>query len=327
MNISTQYHRSSTGDTMNDTCHRCGRPVADSAPCCSACVEQTRANLEYVAANAGDLETTLTRQDRVSSGTGGRASAETPLPINLHASEVGTRLRNTLSTWARLLIEERGMTLQEAFPATVTRPEGPVCGGDGSWCLHRSCRAILLAPAREATEAEMARFLHKHLPWASHREWAPECFDELSRCAVDLQRAVDSPPPMISLGRCDRENCKGELRAHQEAAFVKCPECRDPYDVAKRKVVLLDRANHIQRGAASLARILTALGDRDPDSQPIVRDAKWIANRVQRKQLLPVGKDASGRPLYSLGAARRLHDLDIQQAIAKAARATEKQAA
>jgi hypothetical protein len=130
---------------------------------------------------------------------------------------------------------------------------------------------------------------------------------------------------MISLGRCDRENCKGELRAHQEAAFVKCPECRDPYDVAKRKIVLLDRANHIQRGAASLARILTALCDRGPDGKLIVRDAKWVANRVQRKQLLPVGKDASGRPLYSLGAARRLHDQDIQQAILKAQRAAEKE--
>jgi hypothetical protein len=312
---------------MNDTCHRCGRPVADSAPCCTACVEQTKANLEYVAANAADLETTLTRQDRVSSGTGGRASAETPLPINLHASDVGTRLRNTLSTWTRVLLDERGMTSQEAFPQTVTRPEGPVCGGDGSWCLHKSCRAILLAPAREVTESEMARFLHKHLAWASHREWAPVAFDELSRVAVDLGRAIDSPPPMISLGTCETDDCNGELRAHQEAAFVRCPECRESYDVAKRKDVLLNRANHIQRGAASLARILTALCDRGPDGQLIVRDAKWVTNRVQRKQLLAVGKDAAGRPLYSLGAARRLHDLDIQQANAKAARATEKQAA
>jgi hypothetical protein len=312
MNLSTQYHRSSTGDTMTDTCHRCGRPVADSAPCCTACVEQTRTNLDYVAANAGELETTLTRQDRVSSGTGGRASAETPLPINLHASDVGHRLRNTLSTWTRLVAEERGTTLDEAFPSCS--------GDDGSWCTHKRCR-----DSRLVSNKDMASWLKDRLGWIAHREWGPECFDQLSRCAVELQRAIDSPPPMIALGKCDRENCGGELRAHPEAAFVKCPKCRDPYDVAKRKAVLLDRANHIQRGAASLARILTALGDRDPEGRPIVRNEKWITNRVQRKQLLPVGKDPSGRPLYSLGAARRLHDQDIQQAILKAAKQAQKE--
>lgn len=304
---------------MNDTtCHRDGRPVADGTYCCTACVDQTRANLQFIAENASDLETTLTRQDRVSSGTGGRGNAETPLPVNLRASEVGTRLRNTLSTWVRVLIDERGMTVEEAFPHTVTRPEGPVCGGNGTWCLHTSCRAILLAPAREATEAEMARFLHRHLPWAAHREWAPEAFDELSRCAVDLARAIDSPPPMISLGTCESDGCDGELRAHQEATFTKCPKCREPYDIAKRKDQLLQKADHLRRNAASIARILTAATGTE---LPV----KKVYNWVQRGNLVPVGKDDSRRPLYSLGAARRLHLNDIQQAILKAAKQAEKE--
>jgi len=310
---------------MNDTCHRCGRPVADSAPCCSACVEQTRANLEYVAANAGDLETTLTRQDRVSSGTGGRASAETPLPINLHASDVGHRLRNTLTTWTRLVADERGTTLAEAFPAP-DRPHWPVCArAAATWCTHPSCRASIIGGRRTITNTDMASWLSQRLGWIAHREWGPSCFDELSRVAVDLGRAIDSPPPMISLGTCDADGCDGELRAHQEAAFVRCPGCRESYDIAKRKDQLLARADHRRFNAASLARILTALGSLGPDGRPVVREAKWIYNRVQWKLLHPVGKDDAGRPLYSLGAARRLHDLDIQQAILKAAKQAEKE--
>lgn len=292
---------------MNDSCHRCGRPVADSAPCCTACVEQTKANLDYVAANAADLETTLTRQDRVSSGTGGRASAETPLPINLHASDVGHRLRNTLTTWTRLVAEERGTTLREAFP--------PCTGGDGSWCTHKACR-----DPQYVSNKDMAAWLSDRLGWIAHREWGPDCFDELSRVAVDLGRAIDSPPPMISLGRCDADDCNGELRAHQEAVFVRCPECRESYDIAKRKDQLLQKADHLRRNAASIARILTAATGTE---LPV----KKVYNWVQRGNLVPVGKDDSRRPLYSLGAARRLHLNDIQQAIAKAARATEKQAA
>lgn len=294
------------------TCHRDGRPVADGAYCCSACVDQTRANLEFTAANAADLEVTLTRQDRVSSGSGGRASAETPLPINLHASDVSTRLRNALSTWTRLVAEERGTSLDEAFPS---------CSGeDGSWCTHKRCR-----DSRLVSNADMARWLHSRLGWIAHREWGPACFDELSRVAVDLGRAVDSPPPMIALGECEADDCDGEIRAHQEATFARCPKCRESYDVRKRKDELLSKADHRRFNAASMARILTALGDRDPDGRPIIREAKWIYNRVQWRQLHPVGKDDAGRPLYSLGAARRLHDQDIQDAILKAARAAEKE--
>jgi hypothetical protein len=293
---------------MNDTtatCHRDGRPVADGAYCCTACVDQTRDNLAFIAEIASDLETTLTRQDRVSSGTGGRASAETPLPINLHASDVGARLRNTLTTWTRLVAEERGTSLDEAFPSCT--------GDDGSWCTHKACR-----DSRLVSNADMARWLSDRLGWIAHREWGPACFDELSRVAVDLGRAVDSPPPMISLGTCEADGCDGELRAHQEATFVKCPVCRESYDIAKRKDALLSKADHLRRNAASIARILTA-------ATGVELPVKHVYNWAQRGDLTAVGHDDAKRPLYSLGAARRLHLERIQQAILKAAKQAEKE--
>lgn len=270
---------------MNDTtatCHRDGRPVADGAYCCVDCTDQTNANLDWIADLHQELETTLTRQDRVSSGTGGRASAETPLPLNLHASDVGHRLRNALTTWARIVIDERGF----------------------------------VPPDDDLTE--IARFIRGVTGWIARQDWGPACFDELSRVAVDLGRAIDSPPPMISLGTCDADGCDGELRAHQEAAFVRCPECRESYDIARRKDQLLQKADHLRRNAASIARILTAATGTE---LPV----KKVYNWVQRGNLVPVGKDDSRRPLYSLGAARRLHLNDIQQAILKAAKQAQKE--
>jgi len=296
------------------TCTRDGRPVADGAYCCTACVDQTAANLEFIEETCDELETTLTRQDRVSSGNGGRGSAETPLPINLHASDVGHRLRTALTTWTRLAAEERGVSIEDAFPDAHPVYSGPTCPTrTGTWCTHSSCRTILLTGPRDVTNAEMAAWLKTRLGWIAHREWGPEAFDALSSVAVDLGRAVDSPPPMISLGTCETDGCTGELRAHQEATFVRCA-CGESYDIGKRKDQLLRRAEHLRMTAIDLARVLTA-------STPLELPVKHVYNWAQRKKLRPVGSDDQGRPLYRLGDARALHWQAIVKAQAKVAQA------
>ncbi|GAB3224184.1 hypothetical protein GCM10027447_12550 [Glycomyces halotolerans] len=294
------------------TCQRDGRPVADGAYCCAACVDQTETNLAWVAEMASELETTLTRQDRVSAGTGGRASAETPLPVNLHASDVGHRLRNTLTTWVRRVVDGRGSTIEEAFPAP-NPSAGPICRrASETWCAHSSCRAIVLAPHRQIPLADIARYLQARLGWIAHRDWGPRAFDEISRVAVDLGRAVDSPPPMISLGQCDTDGCSGHIRAHQEASFARCPECRESYDVARRKDALMARADHLTFTAISIARILTAATGQELKVQNVY-------NWVHRQKLRARGKDANGRPVYPLGVARSLHQQAIMNEVKQAA--------
>lgn len=312
------------------TCRRCDRPVADGAHCCNACIEVTGVNLDNIAANADELETTLTRQNRTAPSNG--HATESALPLNLRASDVGHRLRNALTTWTRLVAEERGVSIEEAFPDEHALMQGPLCTGRGGWCAakHPSCRAIVSDRPRPISDKAMATWLKARLGWIAHREWGPEAFDELSRAAVDLDRAVDTPPPMISLGRClacEAEGRDTELRARQEDDFARCKECPAVYDVRKLKDQLLARADHRTFNAASIARILTALSDRDPEGRLIVRDLKWVTNRVQWKQLMParlrngdIATDEAGRTLYPLGAARRLHDDDLQKRILKQAK-------
>jgi hypothetical protein len=300
------------------TCRRCTRPVAEGMYACAACTAQTDDNMAFIEANAAELEATITRQDRVSAGTGGRASAETPLPLNLTASDTATRLRNTLTTWTRLVAEQLGTSIEEAFPEP-RGTEGPICsGGDGSWCTHSSCRA-LIPMARRITDREMAAWLRKRLRTIAHREWGPQAFDELSRASVDLARAVDSPPPMISLGKCDE--CGEELRAHQEAAWVRCKGCCETYDVARRKDQLVARASHISMTAARLARVLTAANFIGPDGRPVVCEVKHVYNWVQRKHLKKRGTDPhTGKPTYSLAVAWTMHEKAVKRLFDKAAK-------
>lgn len=316
---------------MNTECIRCTRPVATGMYACAACIAQTDDNLAFIETNANELDTTITRQDRVSAGTGGRASAETPLPLNLVASDAGTRLRNALTTWTRVVADDLGTSIEEAFPensAHLRKVVGPACpSGDGSWCTHSSCRAIIAPKTRKITDRDMAAWLRKRLKTVAHREWGPQAFDELSRAAVDLARAVDSPPPMISLGRCDREDCGTELRAHQEAVWVKCRGCGESYDVARRKDTLVARASHITMTAVKLAQVLTAAKIPGPDGRPVIRKEKDVHNWVQRKHLLPRGKDArTGRNTYSLSVAWAMHEKAIQRQFQQAAK-LESQAA
>lgn len=308
---------------MNTECIRCTRPVATGMYACAACIAQTDDNLAFIEANANELATTITRQDRVSAGTGGRASAETPLPLNLVASDAGTRLRNALTTWTRLVADDLGTSIEEAFPgnsAHLRKVVGPVCpSGDGSWCTHSSCRAIIAPKTRKITDRDMAAWLRKRLKTIAHREWGPQAFDELSRAAVDLARAVDSPPPMIALGRCDE--CGNELRARQEATFVRCTECRETYDIARRKDELVARAGHLNMTPADLARVISA-------ATIMECKAKDVYNWVQRGYLKRRGADGrTGRATYSLGVAWELHQKAIRRAADRARRRLESQSA
>lgn len=91
----------------------CDRPVPDSYVC-TGCAFRLEKALGNVSAFADELDTVLARQTRYEEHSertnGGRV---TPLFFDDRASEAGWVLRNTLSTWVRLVAEERGIPLPE----------------------------------------------------------------------------------------------------------------------------------------------------------------------------------------------------------------------
>lgn len=125
---------------MTTTCG-CGQPAPDSF-LCSRCERQLHRTLLDVPDLATELDTVLARHTAYLEHHGGR-SAEKPLPIDMRASEAAWVLRNTLTTWARVLHDERGVEL----PTTARVPaqaatERPAEGERTSDTLSTAHRAV-----------------------------------------------------------------------------------------------------------------------------------------------------------------------------------------
>ncbi len=188
------------------TCPYCSEPIGDAYVCVKDAARAGE-NLRYIAANAAELDTVLAKLSRTAPASEGGRSPETPLPINLNASEVSTRLGAVLAAWV-------GVVVKAGMPAPFNR-----------------------------THASLASFLFRHLEWLRGISSAPAAFDDFAHVAIDLDRAIDTPAVMIELGTCDE--CGKHLRARQDAIVIVCRGCEARYDVAERKTDLLDRIDAV----------------------------------------------------------------------------------
>jgi len=247
---------------MSD-CERCEKPVADTGYVCHPCTEQLGKALEFVSENAGELDTVITRQAKGSTLVGGR-SAETPLPYQPEASEASDTIRNTLSTWCRAVIDDRGLD----YPANTL-------------------------PA-------MAEFLRGQLGWLRCQPFAGQAFDELDYSCWLLRVTVDTRPELSLLGPCQTISAEGicaqELRAVAGAAWVRCPTCGTSHDTSARKKWLLQLAHNRLETFSSIIRIL-ARWSAGPVPEGTVKS--WI----HRGRLARRGVDSQGSPLYQVGEA------------------------
>lgn len=86
------------------------RSVADGARLCRHCTAELRRDLEAVPDLVADLLVTLSRQDHIAPGRPGR-SAETPLVYNDGAARELASLHFYLSSWARCIADDTGLSL------------------------------------------------------------------------------------------------------------------------------------------------------------------------------------------------------------------------
>ena len=221
-------------------CTVCTQPISDTAPICHTDAGKLARRLRDAAPLWADLEDTITRQVRAGDPTpraGRPAPAEpirpdnpatgpvcqrcshkscrairqpdhrdgwtTALPFNETASEVAGSIRNTLTTWARVVEEHTG-----ADP-----PAGM---------------------------AELTRWLAGRCDWARYQTWASEWHDELWYAAGLMWRAIDRAPARRYLGPCMQPDgltgqCPGDLYARAGADTVRCPECGTAHSVVDRK--------------------------------------------------------------------------------------------
>jgi hypothetical protein len=190
-------------------CTVCTRPVADLALACTSCAGRLARALGDVASLTEDLDDAITRQTRTSSGIGvASRSADRPLPWDQNASLAASTLRNTLSTWTRLVAEERGRELPaDTMPA-------------------------------------MAAVLLGQLEWIRHHPAAAEVVDEITYAVEEARRAVDLTPNSSTflVGPCPEDDeagaCPGQVRAYiprqlDREAKMACGACGTAWEPAQ----------------------------------------------------------------------------------------------
>ncbi|MGH8880604.1 MAG: hypothetical protein ACRD0P_25150, partial [Stackebrandtia sp.] len=191
-------------------CDTCDRHQLDTAYVCADCAVRTARDLEWLAANASEMDTVVARQSRIGNPNGGTGS-ETPLPIDLQASYDRDAVANTLVTWAQDVLEHR---------THLTGPADTIAG----------CAAWL------AGQTE----------WIRHRPYAATALDELSDAAALARCIVDSHVQRVYRGPCGADDpntgqrCDEDLYAPETAEVVRCRACGAEHDAAARRAWLLD---------------------------------------------------------------------------------------
>lgn len=224
--------------TIDHACDLCGNPTDGYV--CPADVVTTARYLQRVVDLAGEVETNVARLARYATRNGRRApladeestgrevnrrqpvrvfgfpaSKERPLPnalravalpVDLNASARAAQAFNDVTTWARMVHEERG------------------------------ARLLLDVGVGEHPAAVAAGFLLDQLDWMRHQPFADEAFEQLRAAGAVIQRIVDRPADEDLVGVCD---CGLYLYARRGRALVQCL-CGLAWNVQESRLTLME---------------------------------------------------------------------------------------
>jgi len=270
-------------------CPRCGRPIHDTAYVDQACRRDLARALTDVAAVAGDITLTVAKLAKVMR-SGGQADPDeawqdptttypaslrwllaegagalypTALPVDLHAAHRHDAAANTMTTWARHVLEERG----EVIPSGHEHP----------------LRAL-------------AHYLTASLDWLAHRPEAEEAYDDLEQACRAIVDVIDRHEPGELVGLCP---CETFLYARTGAESTKCRRCNTSYAVTASREQMHQDLRDRPVTASEAARLAVYL-DVIPDAG---RLRKLIWDWCDRGHIEAVAPDPryKGPPRYLLG--------------------------
>jgi hypothetical protein len=255
-------------------CVTCARPVNDAYLCatCATTLERALADLPSL---DRDLEVTFSRQSRLTRNVGARSGSR-PLPWDERAASARESLRGTLSTTVRDLATDADPWPADHVAAMV------------GWLLARIQR------------------IRQHAA-------ADEIVTDVQRILDAGNRICSGSPLAIYAGPCQGSDqpCGAEL--YVEASYdektetakpirptIECAHCGTVTDVKAQREYLLAEIDGMLVGAATAARVLSALGIEVPSST--------IRTWKDRGQLLGRGLDREGHETYLISEIRALHE-------------------
>lgn len=248
------------------TCAVCEADIPDSGTLCHGDARRLALALRDVPELVRELETTITRRDRVAYRPRPNSRGDVDpvrMPYHAPASDALDALAGSLRSWASNLCEDMG------YEAIVGHP------------------------------SKVAPYLADRMAEIRLRGWAPDMFEEVMGHIRDCQHVIDSPPELVFTGACptvgeDDYQCGAELWAPPDAAATRCRSCGTTHDVAELRDAMIREASHIKAPASFIARALT--------SQGLPLKAERIYTWRRRGAIAPVGVDPkTGQDLYRLG--------------------------
>jgi hypothetical protein len=256
--------------SSQNECVICGRPTPDGYACVADAVDRPRQLLAEITDMLPAALDVSHRQAR--HGTGGGASGKpgSALPLDLGATARLDGVRTALTTWARHVAEERGVTVP-------TGPQDPI---------HVA-----------------ARWMAAHCEWMRHRAEVDEWLRDVEACARIVRGIARGPADRVYLGPCGAERwvpdpgddefgtdveCDGDVYGLPDGDTGRCRTCGAEFDQGERQRWLTDE---VRQRAYRASELEHAYGL----NSATVR--KW----AERKLIAAHGQDGQGRPLYLLG--------------------------
>lgn len=252
---------------------RCDRPA--DAVICHGCQADLVRSLRQLARGpqvdgqrrpglVEELQVTITRQSVWGGGTGIKTRlAERPLPYHQEASTLGDKLRNALTTWARVVLDKHPHL---SLADTTSQ-------GIAGW-LSRLPSLLAMLPG------------------------AGQMVQEITRLTDSVSRMVDRSPDRVYLGICsevtDGIQCPEDLYALPTRATVRCRTCGTEHHIEARRAILLAAVDDQLATAVEVSRALPGLIRED-------LNVNTVRSWAKRRMLSAKGRDSMGRPLYRIG--------------------------
>ena len=219
-------------------CRNCDRPT--DAAICSTCSGELARALAGVPELVEQLYVSYTKQDRFSAGGRRGKGDEAPLPVRFDIQRVVDRLSNTLTTWARDLVDVYMLdvpdparrrphnTSKASVPDLEARnlARGEFGRGIGSAVFPVSSPALDVA-------CYAASWLAEHVTLIRRHPAALEAFTGLTGAIARAALAMDRPEVSPFIGYCDE--CSGPLYGDHRTSGTRCERCGTYYsDVSER---------------------------------------------------------------------------------------------
>jgi hypothetical protein len=238
-------------------CANCDAALTDQGVICHACTGRLTADLASISDLLAELDTTITRQARITAPAKG--NGDKPLPYDVGASIAAGDLRTALHGWARTLHEE----------TATPYPSG---------------------------NAAVPGWLARHADVIRMQEWAAEMAQDIKRAVDQGWRAVDRQEERYYAGPCGNQVndpaglyvCPTVLWVRLNAATIRCRTCSQTYDVHERRTWLLEAAGDVEETASVIASALSVMLRRRIT-------ASTIRTWVSRGLLASVGERGSAK--------------------------------